>query len=285
MSDQPRLLKKPPKGRSYEQILNQYLVEREIANRLRASTPDERRELYATMYEELFRRVPDHQRILDRDTPERSGKKTKTKLKFLRNFLTAADTFAEFAPGDCRLAFAVTRKASKVYGIDISDQRAAGDENPQNFELILYDGYELKELADGSVDIFFSDQMIEHLHPDETKAHFHLVRQKLRDGGCYVFRIPHAMSGPHDVSRFFSYVAQGFHLKEWTFREIRDLTSECRMDRLTCFWFARGIRIRLPYAYFSTAELFLGELPPKYRRFIAKYCVPSVACAVYKQGE
>src|SRR5438105_533973 len=52
-------------NRSEERLRAHYLVERRLADRIRnARTPAERREIFATMYDELFRQVPDHPRLL-----------------------------------------------------------------------------------------------------------------------------------------------------------------------------------------------------------------------------
>ena len=47
--------------RSAENIRQHYIIERELADRLRHASREERRAgLYAAVYNELFRRVPDH---------------------------------------------------------------------------------------------------------------------------------------------------------------------------------------------------------------------------------
>jgi tetratricopeptide (TPR) repeat protein len=51
----------PQDPRPPEQIREQYDVERELADRLRAASREERKQLYTELYEELFRRIPHHQ--------------------------------------------------------------------------------------------------------------------------------------------------------------------------------------------------------------------------------
>ena len=99
------------------------------------------------------------------------------------------------------------------------------EETPRNFELIVYDGYELP-IPDNTIDVVFSDQLIEHFHPDDTLFHFRLVRRILKPGGVYVFRTPHGFSGPHDISQYFCHSAKGFHLKEWTYVELSRLLHQ-----------------------------------------------------------
>lgn len=163
--------------------------------------------------------------------------------------------------------------------MDISDQRDPAGSVPDNFRLILYDGYELDEVDDDSVDICFSDQLIEHLHPDDTRFHFETVKRILRPGGKYVFRTPHAMSGPFDVSMFFSDEAQCFHLKEWTYTEMRSLLDEVGFSPFHTYWQARRTKVRLPYPYFATCEWVLRRMPGRSRRTAARFLIPNL-CGV-----
>ena len=61
-----------------------YEVEREIASRLRRASRQQRRRLSATMYDELFDRVPDR---LRRDDPARTRAHNRSKLTLLASFL------------------------------------------------------------------------------------------------------------------------------------------------------------------------------------------------------
>mgnify|MGYP003656980348 CR=1 FL=1 len=51
--------------RTQEQLRNHFLVEKELAARLRTASPEERPALYETLYDELFRRVPDTPALRD----------------------------------------------------------------------------------------------------------------------------------------------------------------------------------------------------------------------------
>lgn len=105
------------------------------------------------------------------------------KLVLVRRFLGPTKVFAEFGPGDCRFAMEVARRVKQVYGIDISDQRDPAAETPGNFRMIVYDGYRLDGISPGTVDVVFSDQLVEHFHPEDTKLHFELAYSLLRPGG------------------------------------------------------------------------------------------------------
>ena len=208
--------------RSLEQLRRHYEVERELARRLLNSTREQRTELFKTLYVELFARVPDHPRLVRRDTAEVNRQAVASRMALLRGHLAGVESFLEFAPGDCTLSFAVCGQVKSVCGVDISDQTGGMHNVPENFRLIVYDGYRL-ELPDNSVDLAFSCQFLEHLHPDDVEPHFEIIKRVLKPGGAYIFSTPHRFSGPHDISAHFSDTPEGFHFKEWTYREMYGL--------------------------------------------------------------
>lgn len=266
-----------PPGRSLEQVQNHYLVEKSIAERLKKSCLEERKLIYATMYQELFGKVPDHPRLTRRESADLTARANRSKLCLVGGFLDESSVFVEFASGDCRFAGRVAGRVGRAYGIDISDQRNSKDGFPENFELIVYDGYNLDEIENDSVDIVFSDHLIEHLHPEDARLHFALVRRILKTGGKYVFRTPHALTGPHDVSRYFSDEPECFHLKEWTYTEIKKMLEDLRYAEFHPRWRAKRINLRMPYGYFSMCERMLVRIPDRFsRRLAAKLLIPSL---------
>jgi len=228
------------------------------------------------MYEELFSKVPDHPRLTRRTSEQFVARANRNKLSLIGRFLGTTKVFAEFGPGDCTFSYEVARRVKYTYGIDISDQRERTNGMPENFKLIVYNGYDLPDLEDNSVDIAFSDQLIEHFHPEDTRLHFELVRRILKDGGKYVFRTPHALTGPHDVSGYFSDEPECFHLKEWTYIEIGSLLKKLKYSDFHTCWCARGINLRVPYFYFAVLEHVLGAMPKRYVRKPARYLIPSL---------
>ena len=233
------------------------------------------------MYDELFAKVPDHPRLTRRDDPALTARVNRRKLRLLRPFLEAAGSFLEFGPGDCRFAFDVAARVEKVYAVDIADQIGPGVEWPDNFELVVYDGYDL-DLPGSSIDVAFSDQLIEHLHPEDTKHHFKTVHRLLKPGGVYTFRTPHRLTGPHDVSRYFSDQPECFHLKEWSYGELAGLLKRLGYRSVAAYWFAKGLRVRVPVTAFRLAESFARRLSAKRRRSWVKYLMPGILMAAYK---
>lgn len=264
--------------RSPERLRHHFEVERELALQMRQSTRNSRTELFKTLYNQLFERVPDHPRLTRRDTPESSRRKVLSQLQLLEPFLAHDKVFLEFAPGDCRLATAVAKQVSKVIGVDISDQRSPNDFQPDNLNLIVYDGYELS-VPPASTDVVFSYQFVEHLHPDDVNPHFSLARRVLKTGGVYVLDTPHRFSGPHDISRYFGNELQCFHFQEWTYREMRRLLKRSGFSQTYVYRFGKPITNPITNWLNDFVESIVCCLPIKLRQKISSRLFSSVTIA------
>jgi SAM-dependent methyltransferase len=276
-----KLRERPPPGRSVEQIIRHFEVEQGIADRLKRANRPERARMYATMYDELFALVPDHPRLTRRHDPARLAALNAQKLALVERYLAGANTVVEFGCGDGSFAYSLCSRVGGVYGVDISDQRDPALPMPSNFEMVVYDGFDLP-LPAGFADIAFSDQLIEHLHPDDVRLHFETVRRILRPGGVYILRTPHRYSGPHDVSRYVSNEARGFHLKEWTFREIRRALVEAGYTRVGTLQ-PSPLRSRLlTPLVMRLLEVFLGILTPGLRRAAAQRALTEITLAAWR---
>jgi SAM-dependent methyltransferase len=267
--------------RTPEQLRQHFEVERELADRYRAASRDERLAMASALYEELFRRVPRHSRVTRREEETQRARAVQSRLRLIEPFLDSETIFLEFAPGDCALVQAVAGRTAKAYGVDISDQRREGLENPANFELIIYDGFHFDFPAE-SVDLVFSYQMLEHLHPEDMDHHFATVFRILKPGGCYVFSTPHRFSGPHDISRHFSDVPLGFHLKEWTYRELAAVARQAGFPAWYTYRFGKLRPSRLWNWLTLLTESLFGLLPRKLQRRTSSRLFEGVTMLVRK---
>ena len=78
------------------------------------------------------------------------------------------------------------------------------------------------KMPDGSIDLFYADNVIEHMIPDEIYATFKLLYRKMRVGGKLVLMIPNRYTGPHDITQYYlpkGHRATGFHFMELTYAE------------------------------------------------------------------
>jgi SAM-dependent methyltransferase len=212
-----RLLKRPPPGenRNLDQLFEQYVVEKELATRLKTATASERGGLYTAVYEELYRRVPHHPQLRNKVSPDEQAKRIARQLSTLDPWLKPETVFLEIGAGDCALSFAVAKRVAKVYGLDVSPAVTHNATQPENFELVMSDGTSVP-VAPGSITLAFSNQLMEHLHPDDALQQLQNIYDALAPGGAYICFTPNGLSGPHDISRYFEPVASGFHLKEYT---------------------------------------------------------------------
>src|SRR3972149_6384290 len=108
--------------RTPDQIREHYEIEKQLAHRLRNSTSEERRTLYTSLYDELFRSVPHHPQLTAKSSPEESAGKVAYELKHLQPFLKSDTIFLEIGPGDCALSFAVAKLVKTIYAIDVSEE-------------------------------------------------------------------------------------------------------------------------------------------------------------------
>lgn len=251
-------------GRTLEQLWNHFQVEKSLGDQIRTSRREDRAALFARLYDELFERVPDHPRLHRRESEAESQRSVQARLGLLKGLLTKNTVFMEIAPGDCRLACAIAAQVKDVYAADISDQRAPGLVCPPNFHMTVFDGFHL-DLPPASVDVAFSYQFLEHLHPDDVAPHMDLVARAVKPGGVYVLDTPHSFSGPHDISRYFTYTAQGFHMHEWTYRELAQLGRAHGFDRMSVFRFGQRWDTPLASVVTQGIEALVGLLPTPVR--------------------
>ncbi len=257
--------RKREETRSPDRLRAHYLVERKLADRVRAAKgPEERRALFATLYDELFAQVPDHPRIAARGASTASRERDLAwNLAQLRPYLRPGCTFLEIGAGDCALSARVAKQAAKVYAVDIS--RQAQGTMPANLEVVITDGRSI-EVPAGSVDVAFSDQLMEHLHPDDALEQLRNIHRALKPGGAYMCVTPNRIYGPSDISAFFDDEARGFHLREYTLGEIREIFAEAGFPKVHVYVGARGFFVRCPSFFVRTLERALGVLPAALRR-------------------
>lgn len=203
----------PTEPRGRDALRRHYEIERDLAERLRGASRDERRRLYGAVYDEYFRRRAELPG--PGDDPEARRRVVELEARALEPLLRPRAVFLEIGAGDGALALHMASRAGRVYAVEASAEAVAGLEPPANFELRVSGSIAL-DLADASVDLAYSCHFLEHLHPDDARDHAAEVRRVLRPGGAYLCVTPNRLWGPHDISRYFDDVPTGFHLREYT---------------------------------------------------------------------
>lgn len=257
--------------RAGARIRHHYLVERELADRLHRAPAGERLALYREVYDELFRRVPDHPQLVARGDQaaafKRRRRSVQWRLALLWPALGPRTVFMEVGPGDCALALSVAKRAAKVYAVEVS-REVAGSAAAPNLDLVLSDGVSV-QVPEGSVDVAFSDQLMEHLHPEDAAAQLAAIYRSLVPGGRYFCITPNRLYGPRDVSGHYDEVATGLHLKEYCARELRALLLRTGFRKVRFYGGARGVYARVSFALLWAVESVLERLPHRLRRRLA----------------
>ena len=244
--------------RPIERIRAHYQLERQLARRLLAASKSERADVYSAVYAELFSSLADHpQRTIDRTS---QGEQIRLELDLLRSFLSPHAHFLELGCGDARLSYAAAAMVKLASGVDVTEELIDRTHAPKNFRFVRTIGTDI-DLPSDCVDVAYSNQLMEHLHPDDAQDQLAEIVRVLRPGGLYWCRTPNRVTGPHDVSRYFDYAATGFHLHEYDFRSMRRLFTRTGFRRVRFYMTVRGVKTRFPYRLAATAETLVERFP------------------------
>jgi SAM-dependent methyltransferase len=256
-------------ARSPERIRHHYDVERELADRLRHATAAERRHLYNDVYNELYSRVPDIPHLSQSADPAVRKADVERLIGFLGSFLSGKRRFLEIGPGDFKLSIAVSAIVETVYAADVTNEVVSRVSLPPNVKFVLVDGFDI-DVPEGSIDVAFSDQVMEHLHPDDAAQQLSSIFKTLAPGGCYICITPNRLYGPHDISQYFDPVARGLHLKEYTVSDVVSAFKAVGFSRIETFTTTdRRSLMRVPVPVVRAAETFLEAMPPRVCRGLA----------------
>lgn len=252
-------------SRTAADLRRHYEIEKELAGRLRSAPREQRKGLYTVVYNELFQRVPDHPQLTQRVLPDDTRRKVQGQLAFLQRFLRPDAVFLEVGPGDCALSLAMASRARAVFAIDVSDDISSGIDWPPNVQFRLSDGTSI-DAPPNSVDVAYSNQLMEHLHAEDAEEQLSNIFAALRAGGVYVCITPNRLNGPHDISKYFDDVPTGFHLREYTASELADLFGRVGFKRVDAYLLLAGRTLRVPMVVVRGYEAGLQTLPRQLRR-------------------
>ena len=149
--------------------------------------------------------------------------------------------------------------------------------------MILTDGLSLPVPA-GAATLAYSNQVFEHLHPDDGLDHLRQVYQVLEVGGRYVCITPNRLTGPHDISMYFDDVASGFHLREYSATELAGLVRIAGFEHVEAWTTRKGISLRLPWLIVRVTETLLRLLPHKVCRGIGQRLPARIVLSCYVVG-
>jgi SAM-dependent methyltransferase len=185
----------------------------------------------------------------------------------LKPFLIRDTVFLEIGPGDCALAREVARMVQKVYAVDVSRELLHVEEAPPNFSFILSDGLDIP-VPPESISVAYSNQMMEHLHPEDAYDQLRNIHAALKPGGIYICITPSPLSGPWDISRHFDRVATGLHMKEYSLADLQEIFYRAGFSGVDALITFHGYRLSpgLAVAPWIWIERIIGKLPGYLRR-------------------
>ncbi len=204
--------------RTLERLRAHYEVEIDLADRLREAPPDARRHLYGRLYDELFALIPDHPQLIRRADLVEQAAYARRQVELIRQFLPPGGSYVEIGAGDCATVRGVAGFARTATAVEVSADILPAD-LPPNVDVAISDGVSVP-VARGSADLVYSNQLMEHLHPDDAVEQLRNMVAALRPGGRYLCITPNRLTGPHDISAAFDEEPRGFHLHEYTYREL-----------------------------------------------------------------
>jgi len=230
--------------RTDDRLAFHYNVERRLAQQLSRMNTAERLRGYSEIYSSLFASIPDHPQHLRKSN---GGYNAESQAKTLRKLAPAGCVFVEIGAGDAHTSLAMCRHVGRAIALDVSDAVANDAAKPDHFAFVKIDGIHLP-LETDSVDFVYSNQLMEHLHPDDAAAQLREIYRALTPAGAYYCVTPNALSGPHDVSKYFDDVPQGLHLKEYTYRELSALLKSVGFRRTRIVISKRFLHFTVPAA-------------------------------------
>jgi SAM-dependent methyltransferase len=242
-------------------------LERSLTARLRASSPEMRWETFQACYDELYSELP---WLVDTGGMVETG-------RWMRLLGPPPQRIHEVGSGNGELAAALAAYGYEVEATDISSERGGPRREVDGLQWTVTDGVHLDRFARRApYDAVLSDQVVEHLHPDDLEVHLRSCRSILRNGGKYLVRTPHAFTGPHDVSRIFGFSEPvGMHLREYTNRQLTVGLKTAGFTRVRAVFHVPG-KLGLPadldrasaayLAYLRSVERLTGHVVPDLRR-------------------
>lgn len=253
--------------RTNRELRSQYELEKRLADELRHASREERLHLYPKLYDELYRKVP----YLKTNPITTDQKHLAATFRILKPFLGQNKTFLEIGAGNLAVSRMVAPYVKQVLALDVSQEFASAlGPVPPNVKLIISDGLSVP-IEPKSVDIAYSSQLMEHLHPDDALEQLQNIKKTLKPNGSYLCITPHRFNGPHDISQFFDQEATGFHLKEYTNGELALLFKKTGFRMVYALTGARGYVLPMPVSPLIWLEKLLGCLPFRLRRSLASF--------------
>jgi SAM-dependent methyltransferase len=257
--------------RAGERLIVHYELERRLALQMRHSTKEAREAgLYGELYDTLINSLPDHPRKTASEGHAPSDDYLSRQIAMVLRDVGRNDVFLDVGGGDCRVALAVAPHVAKAIVVDVSDALVPADAGARNFQFVKTRGVDIA-LPSDSVSYIYSNQVMEHLHPEDAIAQLRELYRVLKPGGRYLIRTPSRISGPHDVSMYFDDVARGTHMKEYTYASLIEILRDAGFVQPKIVIAPRAYRIGVMPKFFGLMlEALFGAVPRRFHTYICR---------------
>lgn len=149
--------------------------------------------------------------------------------------------------------FRIASVAQEVVGIDASSvniEKARSTFPEEYRDKVSFECMDAAHIdfAPESFDVVYSNDLVEHLHPDDMDKHLRQCHRILRNNGYYICVTPHRDTGPHDATKYVRPKAsppEGLHLVEYDYRMIGALLKAHGFDRIITSGISPGLLVRL----------------------------------------
>ena len=254
---------------------------REILQSAKGSV--ERGRIFAAAYEELVAILMERRRRHDR-LMDAMGLPPDAADRLIEHLGPPPKRLLDVGCGAGVLVEAMTARGYEADGIDVSPRlisvgrdRMARNPGARAREDALRCGNFLRaeEPAEGGYDLVYSNDVLEHIHPDEARDFLEKAHRLLRPGGVLWLITPNRWTGPGDATILRhppGTESCGLHLKEYSLAELATILRAAGFETVQArFW--SGGRFRRPTAFGSNfarvkvaIEPSLAKLPPRWRR-------------------
>lgn len=221
----------------FEHIRAHEVLERELTDRLIASTPETRWEVFERAYTTLYSELPWLNSPETLDPPD-------ARIRAWRFLVPPGAKVYEIGSGRARLLRFLRSIGAHCVATEITRERGARHAGAvDGLTWRNSDGIHLTRFEPrSSYDCVISTQVIEHMHPDDVLVHFKEARELLKPGGRYLFDTPHRSCGPSDLSQVFGLdCAHYMHLREYTWLELRGLVRAAGYSRIEAVFHVPGL--------------------------------------------
>ncbi len=274
-----------------ELIALQYRAERHYAGQIRACKPfsDERKRIT----HQAYRAIDELMRERRARSPESEGEiaygASETHFDILAQVIAHLHArkkrllFFEAGPGHGY----IIRRIARLPHVSVSgcDTYVNRPEDMASFNVQQKPVYDaLLSFPDSIIDLFYWNDVMEHIPEDEIVATCALIKKKLSPHGLLVTCTPNRHRGPHDITRLADpgqKTAKGLHLKEYSLGEVMQIYRKAELRAGGAVFFNRLTRSNMALFRFSSLWCWLRvilefcahrlPLPAKMRRSICFY--------------